>query len=139
MPGRLCETATEFTATAQLAVSLACLVIIGAGARYAWARETLRDTDPHEIYMQINRKSFDSALPDIPVAWAYAGEDRYGQKHFYADGSDIEIDNQKVLSENFLREVVRHESCHVATRSDVEVSHQDVHGALFEECMKRFR
>ena len=122
----------------QLAVSLACLGVIGAGARYAYGREQLRQMDPHTVYMQINRESFSSELPDVPVSWADVGDERYGVTHFYKDGSaDIEIDRQTVLSESMLREVVRHEACHVAVRP--EIGGEDAHGGKWQKCMGRFK
>jgi predicted SprT family Zn-dependent metalloprotease len=119
--------------TIQLSVSLACLVIIGAGARYAYGREQLRRMDPHEVYQETNRDSFQSALPDVRVTWADLDGERYGTTRFYEDGSAaIEVDKGSVLSEGMLREVVEHETCHIAVGSG------EAHGEKWQTCMRRF-
>jgi hypothetical protein len=46
---------------------LSSLGIIFGGMTYARGRELLRQTDPHRVYEQINRESFDGELPDVPV------------------------------------------------------------------------
>jgi hypothetical protein len=123
----------------QIAVSLSCLAVIGAGGRYAYGRETLRQTDPHSIYQQVNRESFQGALPDVPVTWAALGQEWYGTTYFYADGTAaIEIDKGNVLSDRLLRGVVQHEACHVAVGGSLGQG-EDVHGATWQACMERFK
>jgi len=121
-----------------LAVTLVCLAVLFCGVRYAIARERLRQTDVHSVYEQVNRESFNGSLPDAFVRWSYL-EDKYGEVHFYADGSNvIEIDRASVTSEKQLLKTIRHESCHVETHTIVEETGQDVHGEAFQTCMKRF-
>lgn len=106
---------------------------------YARGRELPRHTDPHQVYGQINRESFDGELPDVPVVWGDLTGD-YGVTLFYPDGSvKIVIDRQSVTSEHQLRETLFHESCHVLTRHLVQQTGQDAHGAGFQACMRRFK
>jgi hypothetical protein len=122
----------------QVAVSVICLGIIFGGMTYARGRELLLQTDPHRVYEQINRESFDGELPDVPVVWGDLSGD-YGLTLFYPDGSvKIVIDRQSVTSEYQLRETLSHESCHVLTRYLVEQTGQNAHGAAFQACMQRF-
>ena len=123
----------------QVAVSVICLGIIFGGMTYARGRELLRQTDPHRVYEQINRESFDGELPDVPVVWGDLSGD-YGLTLFYPDGSvKIVIDRQSVTSEYQLRETLSHESCHVLTRYLVGQTGQNAHGAAFQACMQRFK
>ena len=123
----------------QVVVSVICLGIIFGGMTYARGRELLRQTDPHRVYKQINRESFDGELPDVPVVWGDLIGD-YGVTLFYPDGSvKIVIDRQSVTSEQQLRETLSHESCHILTRYQVEQTGQDPHGAAFQACMLRFK
>jgi len=116
-----------------------CLGIIFGGMTYARGRELLRQTDPHRVYEQINRESFDGELPDVPVVWGDLSGD-YGLTLFYPDGSvKIVIDRQSVTSEYQLRETLSHESCHVLTRYLVGQTGQNAHGAAFQACMQRFK
>jgi len=79
-------------------------------------REHLRQTDWQSLYNQIDRESFQEILPPVSVQWAELPED-YGKTTFYMDGSsEIQIDRASVTSEKMLRETMRHETCHVATR-----------------------
>jgi hypothetical protein len=122
----------------QTAVSVICLGIIG-GVTYARGHELLSQTDPHRVYKQINRESFDGELPDVPVEWGDLIGD-YGMTLFYPDGSvKIVIDRQSITSERQLRETLSHESCHVLTRYQVERTGQDAHGTAFQACMLRFK
>lgn len=106
---------------------------------YARGPETVRQTDPHRVYEQINRESFDGQLPDVPVVWGDLTGD-YGLTLFYPDRSvKIVIDRKSVTSEHQLRETLFHESCHVLTRYLVEQTGQDAHGPAFQACMQRFR
>jgi len=102
-------------------------------------RERLRQSDPHRVYEQINRESFDGKLPDVSVVWGDLTGD-YGVTLFYIDGSvEIVVDRQSVTSEHQLQETIKHESCHVLSRRLVEQTGQDAHGAAFQECMARFK
>ena len=106
---------------------------------YARGRELVRQADPHRIYREINRESFDGELPDVPVLWGDLIGD-YGVTLFYPDGAvKIVIDRQSVTSEHQLRETLSHESCHILTRYQVEQTGQDPHGAAFQACMLRFK
>lgn len=106
---------------------------------YARGPEPFRQTDPHRVYEQINRESFDGQLPDVPVVWGDLTGD-YGLTLFYPDSSvKIVIDRKSVTSEHQLRETLFHESCHVLTRYLVEQTGQDAHGPAFQACMQRFR
>jgi predicted SprT family Zn-dependent metalloprotease len=123
----------------QIAVSLSCPGIIFGGMTNARGRELPRQTDPHQVYEQINRKSFDGELPDVPVVWGDLTGD-YGVTLFYPDGSvKIVIDRQSVTSEHQLRETLSHESCHVLTHYLVQQAGQDAHGEAFQVCMQRFK
>ena len=123
----------------QIAVSVICLGIIFGAMTSARGREFLRQTDPHQVYKQINRESFDGELPDVPVVWGDLIGD-YGVTLFYPDGSvKIVIDRQSVTSEHQLRETLSHESCHVLTHNQVEQTRQDAHGSAFQACMLRFK
>jgi hypothetical protein len=123
----------------QLAVSLACLALIGMGARYAYAREMLRNSDPHDVFVQVNRASFDGMLPDVPVTWVLHLDDAYAKTRTYENGTaDIVVSRELVTSESRLRETLQHESCHLLTYDEAASLGEDDHGRLWQACMKRF-
>jgi predicted SprT family Zn-dependent metalloprotease len=114
------------------------VAIIGGGTNYAFAREHLRGTDVKQLYEQVNRDSFHGELPPATVTWGYL-PDAYGETTFYTDDTaSIEIDRASVTSGKMLRETMEHEMCHVATRVVVQETGQDVHGAAWTDCMRRF-
>ena len=115
-----------------------CLALLLAGAKFAVARERLRQADLHERYQQINRVYFSGSLPDAYVHWAHL-EDAVGQTYTYKDGSiRIALDLGSISSEEDILETLRHEACHVKTYRDIQPAAQDPHGPLFEACMLRF-
>jgi hypothetical protein len=121
-----------------ITVFLAGLAVILLGARYAIARESLRQADLPGLYQQINQESFNGTLTDATVEWWELPED-YGDTRFYSDGRvEIRIDRDSVTDEEQLTETMRHEMCHVATHEEVVRLHQDDHGELFQRCMGRF-
>ena len=111
------------------------VAIIGGGASYAVGRERVRGTDLQALYDQINRDSFRGALPPVSVKWGYL-DDAYGRTYY--DEEEIVIDRASVTSEGMLRETMRHEACHVATRQAV-IDGEDDHGAAWQACMERFK
>ncbi len=122
-----------------ISMGLLSVATIFWGAGYAVGRERLRSTDTHRVYQRVNAESFGGQLPDVQVEWGEAGEGNYGMTYFYDDGSvEIAIDWRTVKTEEKLLETVRHEACHVATRSVVEETGQDAHGEAFHACMNRF-
>jgi hypothetical protein len=123
----------------QIAVCLICLGIVFGGVTYAREREPLRQIDPHRVYEEIDRESFNGELPDVSVVWGDLTGD-YGLTIFYPDNSvKIVIDRQSVTSEHQLRETLSHESCHVLTRHLVEQTAEDAHGPAFQVCMVGFK
>jgi predicted SprT family Zn-dependent metalloprotease len=124
-------------------VSLACLGTLLGRSGYAHSRgvlhETLVPADLHRIYLEVNRASFSGKLPDVPVTWGdLTKDDAYGITHFEKEVPyAIEIDRQSVHSESFARDVIRHESCHIATIREAKRLREDQHGATFSSCMAR--
>lgn len=115
-----------------------CLGTILGGAGLANSHETL---DLHRLYLEVNRASFSGKLPDVPVSFGdLTKDDAYGVTHFdkevpYA----MEIDRQSVHTESFARDVIRHESCHIATIHEAKRLHEDQHGSSFASCMARIQ
>jgi predicted SprT family Zn-dependent metalloprotease len=70
------------------------------------------------------------------VEWGYL-TDAYGRTYF-EDEAKIVIDRESVTSERMLRETMRHEACHVATRATVIAAGQDAHGEAWAACMRKF-
>ena len=120
----------------QFAISVVAVAVILAGARYAIARESLRDTNLHEIYERINQESFDGKLPNVPVTWDdLAKQDALGITDFDESGKafSIELDRKEITDADDLRRVLRHEACHVFT------GHlDDAHGVAWQDCMEGF-
>jgi len=122
-------------------VTLACLGIILGGAGYADSRQEVREAALHGFYLQVNQESFAGKLPDVPVRWGdLTKDDAYGITRFdkevpYA----MEIDRKSVRSESFAMDVIRHESCHIATIHEVKRRKEDAHGATFSACMARIQ
>ncbi|HET9802924.1 MAG TPA: SprT-like domain-containing protein [Candidatus Acidoferrum sp.] len=128
-----------------LVVSLACLGTLLGRSGYANSHgvlhETLAPADLHRIYLEVNHTSFAGKLPDVPVTWGdLSKDDAYGITHFDKDVPyAIEIDRQSVHTESFARDVIRHETCHIATIHEAKRLHEDQHGATFFSCMARLQ
>jgi SprT-like family len=119
----------------QITVSAVGLVIILLGARYARSRESFHNANLYERYQQINRESFDAKLPYVSVSWSdLSAQNTDGVTSF--DDADrpvaIELDRQRITSEGDLRDVLRHEACHVSVGEKV------AHGPAWQHCMDRF-
>ena len=122
-------------------VSLACLGTLLGRSGYAHSHEQLGQSDLHRIYGEVNRASFAGKLPDVPVTWGdLTKDDAYGITHFEKDVPyAMEIDRQSVHTESFARDVIRHESCHIATIREAKRLHEDQHGATVSSCMARVK
>ena len=124
---------------ALFSVVFACLAVILGGAEHAASREQFQQVDLQRLYQEVNHDSFAGSLPNVPVRWSdLTKDDAYGVTHFdkgvpYA----IEVDRQSVKTESFALDVLRHESCHIATIGEAKRRNEDRHGALFVECMAR--
>jgi hypothetical protein len=122
-------------------VAFACLAVILGGAEHAASREQLQQTDLQRLYQEVNQESFSGRLPEVSVRWGnLTKDDAYGVTHFqkgvpYA----IEVDRQSVKTESFALDVLRHESCHIATIGEAKLRNEDRHGALFVACMSRIQ
>src|SRR5882762_11880157 len=129
-------------------ISLACLdvalghSIYAAGVRGLYLQNPdMQEEDLQQFYQEINRQSFDGKLPDVPVRWGNLTEDdAYGITHFksgvpYA----MELDRETVKSKSFALDVIRHESCHIATNSEAKHRNENPHGATFAACMARIQ
>ena len=129
-------------------VSLGCLdVALGRVSHAAGVRSLylpnpeIKEADLQGFYQEINRESFSGALPDVRVRWGDLTEaDAYGITHFergvpYA----MELDRKTVLSRSFALDVIRHESCHIATNGEAKRRKEDAHGATFVACMERIQ
>jgi predicted SprT family Zn-dependent metalloprotease len=119
----------------QFFVVLGCLVVI-CFAGCVLGKE-LSLSDPHDVYLQINRQSFNGGLPDVPVKWSTL-KDAYGVTEFDDGSVKISVDRVSVTSEAQLLQVIQHEACHVQTHRIVEQTGEDSHGGAFQNCMKRF-
>ena len=116
------------------------------GASYAASlsaegRDQLRQEDLQRFYREINRGSFDGQLPDVPVRWGdLTKSDAYGITHFERGvPSAIELDRGTVRSKSFALDVIRHESCHIATNGEAKRRKEDPHGSTFVACMSRIQ
>jgi len=135
-------------------VSLACLGTLLGRVGYAHSHEAFHRSsngasrempggemlgpgDLHRIYLEVNRASFSSKLPDVPVSWGdLTKDDAYGITHFDNNvPTSMEVDRQTVHTESFARDVIRHESCHIATIREAKRLHEDQHGSTFAACM----
>lgn len=125
-----------------LFASLACLdVALGRVSHGRGGNDALRQEDLQQFYQQIDRESFAGKLPDVPVRWGdLTKEDAYGITHFesgvpYA----MELDRHTVHSKSFAMDVIRHESCHIATNREAKQRKENPHGAAFVACMARIQ
>lgn len=97
--------------------------------------------DLHVLYQHVNRDSFEGKLPDVPVHWGdLTKDDSYGITHFKNEVPfSMELDRGSVRSESFALDVIRHESCHIATIHEANRLREDKHGATFAACMARIQ
>ena len=120
----------------QIAVSVVFLAVIGLGARYVFARESLRDQDLMPLYQQTGQVLFGDETPEARVAWSNLGKEYGTEQTFNDDSIEILIDRDLVTSKKQLREVMQHEVCHVYV--DRLGGESVEHGRLWHDCMKRF-
>jgi hypothetical protein len=121
----------------QIAVAVACLALIGAGVRYAVARETLREQDLTPLYLQTAQVLFGDDVPEARVQWANLNNDLGTERTFGDDSVEILIDRELVTSEKQLRAVMEHEVCHVYV--DRQGGEPVEHGPMFRTCLLRFK
>jgi hypothetical protein len=106
--------------------------------------EQVHDIDLPVLYFQMNRQYFSGQLPDdVSVSWAelVANKDCTscaGMTDWDTGFPRIRLDPNSVRSEEFLREAMEHEMCHVATVDAATKAHRDFHGPLFQTCMRRY-
>ena len=118
------------------ALYVVLLSIIFGCVRYAYARESVRDTDLQALYRAINQDSFAGSLPHAQVSWSYL-EKEEGTTRAYPDGRfEIEIDRATNTTHRELLDTLHEEMCHVETLPSL--NGQDAHGPLFQTCMLRF-
>ncbi|SRR5216683_300083 len=115
-------------------VSLAALSVIVGGAAYAYNREHLSHADLNPVFQQINEQYFNGELSGVTVEWQTM-DNRLGEaqklgEHDYR----IWIDRRENTSIADVRDTLQHEACHVF----VDWREPEMHGAMFQECMKRF-
>lgn len=122
-------------------VSLGCFGVVLGDAGHAASREQVQQLDLHHLYQDVNRESFESKLPDVPVHWGdLSKDDAYGITHFDKGVPYLmEVDRRSVLSESFALDVIRHESCHIATNREAHRLKEDPHGATFAACMAKIQ
>ena len=122
-----------------LIASLGSLGMVLRGASYAYAGESIQQEDLQRFYQEINRESFKGKYPKVPVRWNdLTDPDAYGITRFdrgipYA----MELDRKTVHSKSFAMDVIRHESCHIATNAEAKRRKEDPHGPTFVSCMAR--
>jgi predicted SprT family Zn-dependent metalloprotease len=120
----------------KIAVSAVFVAVIGLGARYVFARETLGDQDLMPLYQQTGQVLFGYDTPLARVEWSNLGKEYGNEQTFNDDSIEILIDRDLVTSEKQLREVMQHEVCHVyVDRRGGEVVE---HGPMFQTCISRF-
>ena len=116
-------------------VSLAALSVIVGGAAYAYGRERLANTDLNPVLDQINHEYFDGELHSVTVEWrtmdSRLGEAQKLGEHDYR----IWIDRRENTSISDVRDTLEHEACHVF----VDWQESEEHGAMFRDCMKKFK
>jgi len=123
-----------------IAVSYLCL-FVGLGARYALAKEPMRDVDLCQLYRDMNTQYFQGKLQrNVPVLWGNPGAGNDAVTYTFKNGgTEIVIDHRAVTSEQRLHHIIAHEMCHVATQRAAYAAAEDVHGQAWQSCMKRFR
>lgn len=122
-------------------VPLACLGVLLGGAEHASSRTMIQQADLQRLYGQVNRESFAGKLPEVPVSWGdLTKDDAYGITHFKNEVPlSMEVDRRSVQSESFALDVIRHETCHIATIHEANRLKEDKHGATFAACMSRIQ
>ena len=122
-------------------VSFACLGVLLGGAEHASSRTMIQQADLQRLYGQVNRESFAGKLPQVPVSWGDLTKDEaYGITHFKNEVPlSMEVDRRSVQSESFALDVIRHESCHIATIHEANRLKEDKHGPTFAACMSRIQ
>ena len=86
----------EVNRSLQAMISVFCVIVILLGANYARGREVVRHTDLQALYNQVNRNSFQGALPPATIEWSDI-PDAYGRTIIYVDGGvDIKVDRASV-------------------------------------------
>jgi hypothetical protein len=106
--------------------------------------DRVHDIDLPDLYSQLNAQYYGEQLPaHISVSWSplVANKDCAtcaGMTDWDTGFPRIRLDPTGVRSENFLREAMEHEMCHVATVDAATRAHQDFHGPLFQACMQRY-
>ena len=83
--------------------------------------------DLQRLYQEVNHDSFAGSLPNVPVRWSdLTKDDAYGVTHFDKGVPySIEVDRQSVKTESFALDVLRHESCHIATIGEAKRRNED--------------
>jgi len=121
--------------------SFMCLGVVLGGAEYAASRPAIQQADLQRLYGQVNRESFAGKLPEVRVSWGnLTKDDAYGITHFNNEVPlSMEVDRESVRSESFALDVIRHESCHIATIHEANRLKEDKHGATFAACMARIQ
>ena len=117
-------------------VSIAAVLVILFGTRYAYSRDAIHSVDLYQQYQKINRESFDAKLPYVTVSWDdLSTQDADGITAFDDNNRpvSIELNRQRIRSERDLRAVLRHETCHVSVGGKVG------HGWAWQHCMDRFQ
>ena len=123
----------------RITVSLLSLAVIFFGIRYAVGRERLRDPDHlHALYQETNKEFFGGQLRDVELkSHDLSDYEAEGITYQYSGNKFvIVLDPNWSTSEAEALEIMRHESCHVATWDVTDPN--DRHGPPFQECMKRF-
>ncbi len=122
-------------------VSFACLGMILGSAEHASSRTRLQQEDLQRLYGQVNQESFAGKLPVVAVTWGDLTKDgAYGITHFKNEVPlSMEVDRKSVQTESFALDVIRHESCHIATIHEANRLKEDKHGATFAACMARIQ
>jgi len=123
----------------RITVSLLSLAIIFFGIRYAVGRERLRDPDHlHALYQETNKEFFGGQLRDVELkSQDLSDYEAEGITYQAAENKFvIVLDPHWSTSEAEALDIMRHESCHVATWDVTDPN--DPHGPPFQECMKRF-
>ena len=104
-------------------------------------RGEIRNRDLQRFYQDINRASFGGNLPDVPVRWGdLTKADAYGITRFdHGVPYVMELDRETVRSASFALDVIRHESCHIASNGEAKRRGEAPHGATFAACMARIQ
>jgi hypothetical protein len=114
-------------------VAVAALAVIVCGARYAYARESLRGVDLDGWFQEDNARFFGGELQPVRVRWGDLRAEGYlGVTQGNSRGLEIVLDRNELRTEADARAVLHHELCHVSTFDE-----EPTHGPEFQECMSR--